>query len=154
MANRTKWTDNARAEFLDNLRKTGNVSESARFVDLSRSRAYELRREDEDFREAWDDAEAEAADVLEREAWRRATEGWEEPVYQGGKLVGHVRKYSDAMLALLLRGHKPNRYATTKVKNEHTGLDGGPIEVKSLDDMTPEEKRQRYIERFGVDPEA
>lgn len=51
-----------------------------------------------------------AADRLEREAWRRAVEGWEEPVYPKGQLVGTVRLYSDTLLALLLRAARPKRY--------------------------------------------
>jgi hypothetical protein len=29
--------------------------------------------------------------------------GWEEPIVQGGKLVGHKRRYSDSLLRLLVQ---------------------------------------------------
>ena len=65
-------------------------------------------------------------DVLEDEAVRRAKEGVEEPVYQGGKLVGHVQKYSDTLLIFLLKGAKPQKYGD---KVRHTNGDGdGPIQ--------------------------
>lgn len=48
--------------------------------------------------------------MLEQEAYRRAVEGVEEPVYQGGELVGTVRRYSDKLLEFLLRGRRPQVY--------------------------------------------
>jgi hypothetical protein len=42
-------------------------------------------------RVAWDEAVEVATDALEREAWRRAVEGFDEP----GEVVGYVKKYSD-----------------------------------------------------------
>jgi hypothetical protein len=47
---------------------------------------------------------------MEDEAMRRAVDGWDEPVYQKGEQVGVVRKYSDSLLALLLRGRRPDVY--------------------------------------------
>ena len=36
-------------------------------------------------------------------AYERAVNGWDEPIIQGGKLVGHKRRYSDVLLKLLLQ---------------------------------------------------
>jgi hypothetical protein len=40
--------------------------------------------------------------ALERAAYARAVEGWLEPIVYKGEVVGHRRRYSDAMLRLLL----------------------------------------------------
>lgn len=48
--------------------------------------------------------------MLEDEARRRAVDGVDEPVFQGGELVGHVRRYSDRLLEFLLRGRRPTVY--------------------------------------------
>ena len=48
--------------------------------------------------------------VLERAAVTRAIDGWNEPVYHQGVLVGYVRKFSDKLLSQLLDGHMPERY--------------------------------------------
>ncbi len=40
--------------------------------------------------------------ALERAAYSRAVEGWLEPIVYKGEVVGHRRRYSDAMLRLLL----------------------------------------------------
>ena len=49
-------------------------------------------------------------DVIEQEARRRAVDGYDRPVFQGGKLVGVVRVYSDQLTAMLLRGRRPQIY--------------------------------------------
>ena len=49
-------------------------------------------------------------DAFQEEAHRRAVQGIEKPVYQGGRLVGTVREYSDTLLIFLLKGLRPERY--------------------------------------------
>lgn len=55
-------------------------------------------------------ADLQATEVLEQEAWRRAREGIAEPVYQHGKEVGTIQRYSDQLLMFLLRARAPERY--------------------------------------------
>lgn len=48
---------------------------------------------------------------IEEEAYRRAVDGYDEPVYtQAGKLAGHKKKYSDSVLMMLLRASDPEKY--------------------------------------------
>ena len=102
-----KWTPRARARFLRGLERTGCVSIACRAAGFGRTTAYKRRGQDEGFRTAWDEALALAADRLEAEARRRAVEGTLRPVYQGGRRVGSVRQYSDRLLEVLLRAHRP-----------------------------------------------
>jgi hypothetical protein len=46
-------------------------------------------------------------DVIEQEARRRPIDGYDRPIFQGGKKVGVVRMYSDQLAAMLLRGRRP-----------------------------------------------
>ena len=49
--------------------------------------------------------------MLEAEAYRRAVEGWVEPVgWYKGKAGGTVRRYSDTLLIFTLKGLLPDRY--------------------------------------------
>ena len=57
-------------------------------------------------------AETEATEHLEREAWRRAHDGIAEPVFQHGKQVGTIQRYSDNLLMFLLKARAPDRYGT------------------------------------------
>lgn len=133
----TKWTPKRREKFLRTLGKWGNVRLAAEAVALSRSRAYELRDEDPQFAAAWDAAVEEAADRLEQEAWRRAVDGWDEPVFgslgsgEGSGEVGRVRKFSNALLIFLLKGSKPEKYVE-RVKGELTGKFTGKLIVETV----------------------
>lgn len=124
--------------FLASLRLYANVSKACRDVGIDRSTPIQYKNrvpEGEDrswFARLWEEAVSEGADRLEEEAWRRATEGTERPVYQGGQMVGTVREFSDTLMVLLLKGHKPDKYRE-RASLEHSGPNGGPIEAKVYD---------------------
>jgi hypothetical protein len=107
----TNRTDHARArakdKFIDVLAASCNVSEACRAAGIARSTAHDWRAVDAEFMRRWDEAIETAKDALEAEARRRAVEGWQEPVYQQGRQVGTIQRYSDRMLEVLLKGHKP-----------------------------------------------
>jgi hypothetical protein len=107
----------ARKVFITNLRMSGNVTEACRNAFVARCIAYTWRDELPEFRKAWDEAMDEATDALEREARRRAIEGWEEPVFGEKGEKGRIRRYSDKMLEILLKGHRPERF------REHTTVE-------------------------------
>lgn len=141
---RTIRTDRAREIFLGILRETCNVSEAARTAGVSRRAVYDWRDTDEAFAADWADAEQEAADKLEREAWRRAVEGTDKPVTYQGAITATYKEYSDRMLEILLKGHKP-KY---RDRHEVTGLNGGPVEMITTT-MTAKEAAERYREELG-----
>jgi hypothetical protein len=55
-----------------------------------------------------------------------AKDGFDEPRFYEGQVCGHVRRYSDTLLILLLKARRPGKYGD-KVTAEHTGPGGGPI---------------------------
>jgi hypothetical protein len=125
-------------QFLEYLAETGNVSRSVKLIGTSAARVYTLRHNDPAFREAWDEAEEIAADRLEQEAWRRAVEGFDEPVVSAGKLVRDengnavmVRRYSDMLLIRLLAAHRPQKFDR---RLPSTGaISGGPgVDVRAM----------------------
>jgi hypothetical protein len=113
---RSNRTDRARETFLEVLAATCNVSEGARSAGVGRRTVYDWRKADEAFAAAWDDAEAEAVDNLEGVVYKRAMEG-----------------ESDRLAEILLKAHRPEKYVD-RVRSEHTGRDGGPIEYRTLSD--------------------
>ena len=86
-----------------------------------------LRESDADFAERWQQAEALAAIALEMEARRRAVDGVEEPVFYQGQKIGVIRRYSDSLLSLLLRGSRPGKFRDRAGDGEGGGM---PIVVK------------------------
>ena len=105
-----EFTEAKRAVFLDVLEKTSGVTTAARAAGVSRKTAYEHRNKDPEFAARWDEAEDSYADRLVREAYRRAVDGVDEPVYQQGELVGVIRRYSDSLLNSKLKAHRPEKY--------------------------------------------
>ncbi|MBF0184687.1 MAG: terminase [Magnetococcales bacterium] len=93
--------------FLLALAETGCLGHACRAVGVSRQAVHEWRRDDQVFAGAVEEALEQAADQLEIAARRRAVEGVQEPVYQGGQQVGIVQRYSDTLLLALLRAHRP-----------------------------------------------
>lgn len=112
------------SRFLDLLEESGNVRDAADKAGVGRNSVYLWRRDDEEFRAAWDARITNYGDMLEAEAFRRAYHGIDKPVYQGGELVGTIREYSDGLLARMLVRFKPE-YSD---KLQHTGVDGGPVQ--------------------------
>lgn len=119
------WTD----AFLAHLAETGILSDAAAAAGVDRSNVWRRRQDDAEFAQAVEQALDMAADKLEAEARRRALEGVEESVYQGGQLVGTRTVYSDSLLALLLKGRRKKVFAE---RIEQTGADGGPVKTQQV----------------------
>jgi hypothetical protein len=121
--------------FLAVLAETGNVSEAVKATTVSRRFVYDERGRNAEFAAEWDDALDQAGDVMEREALRRAVEGWNEPVFGsmgqglGSGQVGTVRKYSDTLLIFLLKGARPEKFRE-RADVRHSGK----IDVSKLSD--------------------
>jgi hypothetical protein len=85
---------------------------------------YQLRREDKEFAAEWDRALELAVGMFEDEAARRAVHGIDKPVFYQGEQCGVIREYSDTLLTVLLKAHKPDMYRE-RISTEFTG-DVGP----------------------------
>lgn len=119
--------------FLAAYRMTGNVTRAAAAAQCDRSTHYKIWLNNEEYREAFADAEEEAADHLISEARRRAVEGVKKLKFFQGQLIkipmrdadgnvmldadGNVMEepyvehdYSDTMLIFLIKGARPEVY--------------------------------------------
>lgn len=111
-------TRSACERFLAKLAQTGNPSIACQLSGLTRRQITNQKQRDPVFAAAYADAMDDAADLLEAEAWRRALEGVAQPVLKAGQPVldpatGEaiiVRRYSDALLVMLLRGSRPEKF--------------------------------------------
>lgn len=66
----------------------------------------------------------EGTDLLEDEAQRRARDGTQKPIYQGGKKVGIVNEYSDTLLIFLLKARRRGKFGD---KVQHGGDAENPM---------------------------
>jgi len=101
-----RWT----RMFLAALSQDPNVTAAAKAAGKSRAMAYRLQGDHAEFNELWKMAIEEAVDALEAEARRRALAGTTQAVYHHGRVVGHLREYSDVLLIFLLKSHRPQKF--------------------------------------------
>jgi AcrR family transcriptional regulator len=107
----------AQQRFLDTFRAIGTISKAAVAAGVSRTTVYNWIRNDRVFQESFKDAEEDVRDAIREELHRRAIEGVDEPIYQRGVLVGHVRKYSDAILLKMAAARLPE-YRSLATSNQ------------------------------------
>lgn len=103
-------TETAKERFLELFVQTAHFHRTCQILGLVPRTVYHWIHYDEEFKEEYEIAKGLGGILLEDEAVRRAIYGVDEPVYQGGKFVGYVRRYSDMLLVTLLKGNMPEKY--------------------------------------------
>ncbi len=109
---KTSWTDKKKAQFLDVLRATSNVTEACRVVKMDVSGVYTLRRKDPAFAAGWAEALEQGYAELEMLLLRQSIHGSEitEQVDDGSesgkKRTKTVHSYPHSMALRLLMAHK------------------------------------------------
>lgn len=134
-----KLTETQRkAIFVEMYREFGSIRAAGKFPDVRRADVREWKKSDPKFREAFDDAQEDALETAELEAWRRGVEGEDEVTITeapDGVTTKSVRKYSDSLLNTLLKANPKYRD-----KVEHSTPAGKPFEIN-----TPQESRSDVI---------
>jgi hypothetical protein len=120
-------------DFLLKLEATASMTRAAKLSNVPRRTVYDWIDNDEDFVKDLEKSKLIAVEALEDEALRRAFEGTERPVYQGGKKVGKIREYSDTLMVMLMKGNLPEKYKE-RFSGELTGKGGGPIKTHHTKD--------------------
>jgi hypothetical protein len=105
--------------FLAAYSELGNISAAAKTAKVARSQHYVWLKNVE-YEAEFNAAQETAIESLEAEARRRAMEGTERPVFQGGVKVGLTREYSDTLLIFLLKAANPLKYRDHQT-TKHTG---------------------------------
>ena len=117
-------------KFLENLAEFGIVSHAAQACGHNRATAYRHRKDDKEFAALWDDADAEASDVLEMEIRRRAVDGDERPIYsKDGKKIGTIVERSDRLIMFLAQARNPRRFSQRHQLEHSTGQGGLQINL-------------------------
>lgn len=106
--------------FLDEYARHGIVTRAAEAAGISRGAHYLWMGDDPDYPAAFADAHARACDAIRGEIFRRGVEGWDEPVFHEGQVVGFKRRYSDVQLTNLAKSRMPEEFRE-KVDHRVTG---------------------------------
>lgn len=127
--NRTAKTEAQQRSFFENYVKVGTITGAARRAGIDPAYHYKWLETDPDYPARFKLTHLQASEALVEEGRRRALEGVEEPTgWYRGEPGGFVKRYSDSLLIFLIKGAFPDIY---KDRHEHTGKNGGPIEVSS-----------------------
>jgi hypothetical protein len=111
--------------FLVAYSECATVTEAAQIAGIDRKTHNNWLKADSDYKDAFETVAKEAAgDRLEKEAWRRAVDGWEEPVFHQGRQVSTIRKFDSTLLIFLLKGTRPEKF---RDRFEHSGPGGTPL---------------------------
>ena len=127
----------AKCAFLEDYVRWANISSACVAAGIHRNTYYNWRESDPKFDAACNLANEAATERLEREAWRRATEGspYRRTSYWHGEPVGTDEKveYSDNLMMLLLRARRPDLYrekvdmSVTQVIKTVAGVDPAAV---------------------------
>jgi hypothetical protein len=93
--------------FLLAYSQCGGIRESAAAAKMHWISHYNWLTRDERYKQAFDRAREMYVDLMEYEAFRRATVGDQEPVYEKGELIGYRTKKSDVLLMFSIKGNRP-----------------------------------------------
>ena len=91
--------------FLQCIRQSPNLTKAAQACDQDMSTHYKWLVNVPGYPEEFDAAWKIGLQSFEAEVIRRAQDGFEEPVFQQGALVGHKRVYSDRLAEVVLKGN-------------------------------------------------
>lgn len=130
----TTYTEAEWNAWLDAFAEGKTIAAACKATGIGRRTFYDHRDREPAFEAAFREVDEEITDALEREAIRRAQDGTDRPVFQGGKEVGTVREYSNDLLIRLLMARRPAQYANK-------------IDVNDQRD----ERQRREIERMSED---
>ena len=132
-----KVTPQQWGKFLSMLSQCANLLKSAEYAGISTSIVYKRRKSDPEFAAAYDEAWQAGYEILEDMCAKRAFEGYDQPVFQGGSQVGVVRQYSDALAMFLMKGNRPMKFkdrASSEVSIN--GRDGGAVQMELTHDLS------------------
>jgi hypothetical protein len=111
---------------------TASIPLACRAARISVSAHYRRLKRDPVYAERFALATKRVGSLLEAEAYRRAHDGVEKPVYQGGMLVGTVQEYSDTLMAKLLDRFMRDEYKPPK--KEKTAKNSSEVLIRLINE--------------------
>jgi hypothetical protein len=116
--------------FLMAYGKTCSIQGAADACEIARSTHFRWMKDDPEYPHMFADAKDLAHQILKDSAVEKSIVGWDEPVFHEGKQCGVIRKRSDRLHEVLLRGAFKSEFSD---RHEVTGKDGEPLSQGSAD---------------------
>lgn len=132
--------------FLEGICRTNNITLVCNEMNISRIVIYAMKSTDPAFRQRLSDAQTIGIDSWEDSAAIRAFSGVERKVFNQGIHIDTVRDYSDSLAIAMLKGAKPERYAT---RTQNDTVIGGSIGI-NLETLSDEELNEKLNTRLTM----
>ena len=139
MANRRRSAD-WKPLFLDHFRVTANLSASAKMAGVERSTVYRMMKRSPKFAEAVQEAESEALDLLEMQAWQTAIGS---PARDGKA----AKPPNERLLMFFLERRRPEKYG----RRQDVRISGNPAAPIAVQAQTQESE---MLKRLAKHPEG
>lgn len=114
------------------LRLKGNLSLACRAASVSLNTVKKYREQSPIFDELCEQALTYNDDLVEGRAYQLGVEGYFEPVYQGGVLVGKRHVISERLLEVMLKARKPKVFAPDKSMKLEVNAGGATVPVMEV----------------------
>lgn len=131
--------------FIGALMEGMSITNAAHEAGVHITMPYKRRQHDEEFRRSWEEAAVIGTELLEQEAQRRAFHGTIKPVFQKGECVGHVREYSDALMMMLLKARRPEKYREGMDARQQSGEFNLTVNVVNVEAPKVEEEAREVL---------
>lgn len=118
----------AQARFLEKFATCRTHTEACKVAGVSRPTVATWIKDDEAFKERYDEALEHFTDSLFQIGLTLVRDGWLEPIIHNGKVVSYRPKKSERLTELYLKAHLPE----FRDKVEVTGQGGAPLKVSWL----------------------
>lgn len=125
--------EDLKKEFLDLVESGLPGVQAAKQLGVSVRSMERAREKDERFGKDWQAARLEGArsrlSELETEAWRRAVDGTEKPVFYKGDECGRITEYSNPLLMFLIRAEARRAGDDSFVERSDVTSNGDKVEA-------------------------
>jgi len=121
------FTDKKKKKFLELLRDTGHLCNSAKMVGVHPTTIFAHKKKDPEFALAVEEAQELLNAKIEDALVERGITGVDKGIYYKGVKVATEKEYSDTLLMFHARANMEKYRQTSSV--ELTGKGGGPIEL-------------------------
>lgn len=108
-------------------------------------------REDPKFRARMDHAKGQYVEMLEKEALRRAVEGWDEPRMGAGGVMYDIRKFDSTLLLHLLKKKAPAEHGDSIKVDQNTTVTEIPLDFSKLSAESRRQLREILLRESDAD---
>jgi len=142
MAHKFRTSKTKIERWLADYGKNGNQTHACEVAGISSASIALWRKNSPEFLKAFERATAAYCDTLRKACHRRAVKGTKKPIYQGGKLVGYERRYSDKLLTNMMQAHVPEYRERDETINLVAQVLVTPVIASSEADLDKIEQQQ------------